>query len=66
MIIFMKVNLIIIVNMDMDMNNFHQNLYIQDNMLMEDLKVKENLHGLMVNIMMVNGLMVINMVKEHG
>lgn len=50
----------------MDMNNFHQNLYIQDNMLMEDLKVKENLHGLMVNIMMVNGLMVINMVKEHG
>lgn len=66
MIIFMKVNSIIIVNMDMDMNNFHQNLFTQVNMLMEDQKVKENLYGLMVNIMMVNGLMVINMVKEHG
>lgn len=62
----MKVNLIIIVNMDKDMNNFHQNLYIQDNMLMEDQRVRENLYGLMVNIMMENGLMVINMVKDNG
>lgn len=33
---------------------------------MEDQRVRENLYGLMVNIMMVNGLMVINMVKDNG
>lgn len=33
---------------------------------MADQRVRVNLYGLMVNIMMVNGSMEINMVKELG